>query len=101
MLAPLAGFTINTPISIKIQEIRLVIPNTNNIYPKIEPNLFLLLIWAILLDIVKNTSGTTIVNNIFIKTEPNGFKMEAVLSFNNKPVIIPEKIATNNKMEKR
>ena len=60
------------PNNIKIDEIKLVIINTINTYFNILPSLFKLTILAILLDIVKNTSGTTIVYIKFKNISPNG-----------------------------
>ena len=46
--------------AINTDEIKLVITNTINTYFNIFPSLFKLTILAILLEIVKNTRGTTI-----------------------------------------
>ena len=74
ILTPLAISTSDIPSIINTEDIKLVIINTINTYLSILPSLFKSSIFAILDDIVKNTSGTTIVYIKFKKISPNGFK---------------------------
>lgn len=68
------GLIIFTIIKANIEEMKPVMRNTRNRYFNILPNLFRLIILAMLEDIVKNTSGTTIVNIRFKNMVPNATK---------------------------
>ena len=88
LIISLTGFINFNTINIIIAAILLVITKIKNVYLNILPNFFKLVIFAILLDIVKKTNGTTIVYIKFKNISPNGLRTTA-LSLNINPIKQP------------
>lgn len=72
MVFSILGLAILNVPSMKIELIRLVVKKIIKVVFMIRPNFFPLPNFASELDIRKNTSGTTMVNNKFMKMSPSG-----------------------------
>ena len=88
-IMPFTGFINNIITSIKSALIKLVTKNTKIVLVRILDNLIFFDKEAILLVIVKKTSGTTRVNIKLTNKSPKGLTLDIKLSLANKPNKLP------------
>ena len=94
------GLMSNTPIKATTEAIKLVITKMIMVFVRIFDNFAFLSMFAILLVIVKNTSGTTKVNIRLTKISPRGEMPETKLLEAKSPSNVPMTRANSIQIEK-